>query len=249
MRAILAILLTTALASAQFFPFPGPGRAPSGGGGPANFEYISGAVAASGDASGPTLVTGTFTYPAGSTVLVFAGANGTISGVTCNSQALTYLNLEWVQSNYRLRAYVLYNTSAGTNITCTATWTASVPWRRIHAVAYTGLAASSAYLQGACGPAACPGGTGTPTTSRTTANVTTTVPNTIHIAYLMNWNGIGTYTAATNYNLDVQAGSDVTSALLSRIVTATGTYPSGNVATANSDSYAAFYMVFTPAES
>lgn len=241
MRTLITFLLTAAMLSPQQIIIT---KKKAGGGG-GSATYIT-TASGSNTASGTTLVSSTFDVAAGQTIIVVAwGGAVSTTGVSCNGQALTNSNLAWTASAYFARVWYLLNANAGTGVTCTATYDGGSTYRKIRVVVFSGIATTNALKQTACNVAACNALTAAGTT-RTTANVTTTDANTVHIAFFLEWDFTVTYTGQNSYTLAVQGdGIGTTDAVLYRNLTSTGTYPSANLATTNtSDQYMGFYTVW-----
>jgi hypothetical protein len=123
--------------------------------------------------------------------------------------------------------WVLTNATANATATITATFTTStVVFRWIGVGLYSGLATSSVIDQSSCSVAGCGA---TTSTNVTAVNVTTTQPNEL-LVYCGYNNNAANWTAANSFNL--RAGTSSKDAQLAdKIVSSTGSYPSGNVAT------------------
>lgn len=124
--------------------------------------------------------------------------------------------------------WILTGASANAAATFTATFAAGATsiFRWIGAGVYSGIATSSAIDQSSCSVAGC----GSTTSANVTAvNVTTTQADEL-LAYCGYNNNASTWTGASSFTM--RAGtSGIDSQLADRVVSATGTYPSGNIAT------------------
>lgn len=244
------VLLTASIASAQFFPFPGPGRQGSGGGGggaSATFQGIQ--TAASGSASATTIAAPALTVTAGDLLVVFAWGASSIdtTGVVCGSDTLTS-DKSWINSGYLGRIWYKVNAASSGSTTCTATYTSATGYRVIMAANYTITGGSATLQASTCNTSSACTALEASSTNRTSANLTTSTANTLQIAAGIDWSG-GTinHTAAGGYTLRLDGSSTPSDVQFyyDRVVTSTGTYPSGNFGTTSTaDQYMTFFITF-----
>ena len=210
---------------------------------PSGASYVT-SVAFEDITESPSITSPAFNVATGQFILLIVFGNAVpIITASCNGQPATILSLPLVVSNYYGRVAYVANANSGTGITCTANYDGSSTYRRIEVAVFSGIGTSSPYDVGACNSAGCNSLTAA-SPDRTTVNVVTTVANSVHIAYFLNWDNPGDYTGVNNYNKAYEYDSTTTSSILFRNVSSTGTYPNAIIATANSDQYLGFYLVF-----
>lgn len=235
MKLALALIFAS-IASAQFFPFPGPGRTASGGGGGGGaIAYKASSYTENLPAStGTTVSNNSINIASGDTVLVCIGrgvGSSTISGVTDGgSNTFTKVGSTSTSTSDTVGAvdmWVKTNATANATATITATFNTSVTFRWIASAQYTGVATSSAVDQSSCAEATCT--TTTSSTNVSAVNVTTTQANEL-LAYCGYNNAAANWTAANSFNLRTgTTGMDRN--LADKVVSSTGSYPNGNIAT------------------
>lgn len=237
-------LLVSSIASAQFFPFPGPARQGSGGGGggSATFKALSETTASAG---ATTIATpGTLNVAAGDLIVVLATGSFSITGVTCGSDTLTAITNANYDS-YFSSLWYKENASANAAATCTASYSSAANFRIIAAANYSGVATSGALDQTSCNAVGCNSQT-TSATTRTAQNVTTTQANELLVYALVDWDDHTSHTGGSSFTLRT-ANTTQNWALLDKNVTSTGTQPNGTVVTVNDaadDRYFAMFATF-----
>lgn len=139
MTRLLAFVFAASLAQAQFFPFPGPGRSPSGGGA-TSIEYL-GFAAGRVETSGTTLSTGVMgSVSAGNGIIcVVSGQSAATVTVADNSSTALTQQITQARAAFRWTWFTLASSPAGDR-TFTATWSAATEFRTIlcYRIAYSG---------------------------------------------------------------------------------------------------------------
>jgi hypothetical protein len=161
--------------------------------------------------------------------LVVVGAAGTVdaTAVSVGSDALTKISVNTAEG-YSVAMWYKMNASANAAATITIT-AAGANFPSGAAANYSGIATTSALDQNACNVAGCNAQTDSATT-HTSQNVTTTVAAELLVAWDISWDDKTTMTAGSNWTKRTAAGTK-TWCLLDRVVSSTGTYPSGTVVT------------------
>ena len=139
MTRLLAFVFAASLAQAQFFPFPGPGRSPSGGGA-TSIEFL-GSAANFAPGSGNTLTSGVMgSVSTGNGIIcVVSGQSAETVTVTDNSSTALTLQITQSRASFRWTWFTLASSPAGGR-TFTATWSSATTHRAIlcYRIAYSG---------------------------------------------------------------------------------------------------------------
>ena len=164
---------------------------------------------------------------------------------TIGGQALTLAHSSYVAAEkYRLRVLYRENCSAVSNATfaeSSETGSNTFNYAACAVAVYSGIASSGSYDNGACNDATCTA-LAASSTSRTTQNITTINANSLIVCAGVDWNGGLTHTAANSFNKRV---TSTTPFIFDKIVSSTGTFPSGNFSTTNTaDNYLAITAAF-----
>jgi hypothetical protein len=152
----------------------------------------------------------------------------TVSGVTDGgSNALSFIKRSTAASVGAVELWGKTGAVANAAATFTATYSATADFRWIRGVNYSGISTSGATDKTSCEDTGC--NTVTTSAAITPQNVTTATANELLLACTY-MGSTADFTAASSFNL---RGSAVTAdtQIADRIVSATGTYPSGNIAT------------------
>lgn len=226
-------LVFAVLSLFQSLPLGGIPISGGGGGGGAVFK---GESHANQDASASSIATpGTLSIASGDLVVVLVGwqigsGQTTPSSVVCGSDSLVNAKQSTEPGQYTISLFYKQNASANASATCTVTWSSAQTFSTIVAANWSGVATSNALLNTSCNSTGC-NALASSGTGRTAQNVTTTTANALLIGCGINWDGNDVVSAANGFAARVNG---ITSFLLDKNVSATGTYPSGNFGTAAS---------------
>lgn len=250
MRAVLlGVLLASLIFPQDFMRVVRRGPPPAGGGGgggctpatPVFKALISGEPA--GSSTTVATSSGTLNVAACDSYVVLIGRAYTspqTTSVTCGGESLTNVAYNTpTGEGYRIELWVKSGAAANGTASCTATFSVSADFRVIFAATYSGLVDTSVVDQSSCSISGC-ATVSSLTTSRTAADVTTTVANTLLIGLGVNYDAPTTLTGAGSFTARSSSSSVLYWA--DRVVTATGTYPSGNFGTTSaSERYLGFF--------
>jgi len=226
--------------------FEGTYTADSAPSGP-EFESVAVAVA---DTEASTIVTATNLVVASGNAIVasvggYAEGGADITGVTCGSNTLTLgkaILADGSAAGYAFEGWYKLNASAYTG-TCTATFAAGSVYRNFAAAAYSGIATSSALDKSTCNDADCLYLSGPSTNLTAVDTETTAVDAELLVFFVLPWDATHTFTAQQGFTRRTEQA--VQSSLFDKVVSATGTFPGGTVATIDSeDSYLSIFMTF-----
>jgi len=184
----------------------------------------------------------TVSVPAGATVVAFVGhGNQQVSSVTdggSNSLTSAAVNNNGNIGAYSVDVWIKTNATANATATFTATFSDLASYPSVQVVVFTGVTSIDTFT---CSSAACDASVTTATTRLATNTATTASANEI-LVYGVVENAVHTYTAANSFILASPNGQD--HAVFYKIVSSTGAYPGGNVATVNSQSDNGYFATF-----
>lgn len=244
MKQLLLILLPCA-ALAQMHPSPGPGtRAVAAP--PAGIVYRGGTTNHADSSASSIATASTLNIQAGDLTLVVTGAlTNSSMAVTCGADSLTEIkSWYYATDNYTVKVFAKYGSTANASATCTVTYGSASTFRFIGAGHWGGIATASALDQSSCNSISCDS-LATSATSRTALNVTTTQADELLVGIAVDWDGGLTHTAANSFNIRLDGNTVV---LADKVVSSTGTYPSGNFTTASpAQRYLSFFLTFKAA--
>lgn len=184
--------------------------------------------------TGTTVASNSINIASGDAVIVCVGRGigaSTISGVTDGgSNTFTKVGSTSTSTTDTVGAvdmWIKTGATANATATITATFNTSVNFRWIATAQYTGVATSSAIDQSSCAEATC--ATTTSSANVSAVNVTTTQADEL-LAYCGYNNATANWTAANSFNLR-SGTSGMDRNLADKVVSSTGSYPNGNIAT------------------
>lgn len=201
--------------------------------------------AAAGSASNIS-ATGTLNIAAGDLVVAYVAGTRTIASGTCGSDSMTVGVTRTATDGSGYYCAILYKENASANAAATITGTFSVgaDFRDILVVQYSGIATASSLDQSSTDIVGNSGVIHSTSTARTAQNITTTLSNTLLLGFHLNWDNPRTTTAAAGYTKRGPSGSTMHN-VCERVITSTGTYPSGNFATVDvTDPYLSIFAAF-----
>jgi hypothetical protein len=240
MRYLITLILCLLAGNVQAFP-PGflstatHSYVAAGGGG---VSLVDTALGASSASASSISTSDSLTVNSGDLILCLVqGGPDYPSGVTCGSNTLTKID-GFSYASYNIDAYYLAGATANSG-TCTVSYASAVTYRGITCASYSGLASSDALDQYSKARI-------TATSTITTPyNVTTTNANNLLVAIGSAWDHTQTYTGENGYTGRL---SGVLNFIFDKVVSSTGTYPSGSVGTGSAtDDFIFYYLAFKKA--
>jgi hypothetical protein len=219
------------------------GSPPAPSAGTATFKSFNEAnVATNGGLVGSVYtMTSTLNLAAGDFVYVVATGTTAPTSVTCGGVSMTAQDAwSYPNSTYYVRSFYILNTSANASAQIVATYDAAPTYQRMCAVQYSGIATSAA--ADGFDDNVEPDTLTDTSTNRTSRNITTTNANDLLIGFSLDWNFFKVVTAASGWTRrSASSGTSSLFGLVDKVVTQTGTYPSGTFSTtADTDQYMSF---------